>query len=163
MIDDIGTSSHYDQVREFHEKAEQPIRTVPQLPPAGERFLRAKLILEECLETIEALGFDLWVGYGENVWQPKVGENTTMLVPNAKESLVEIADGCADIAVVTSGTLIACGIKDIPLQEEVNLNNLAKFTDGGYRRDDGKWIKPPNHQPPDIEALLREQGWDGQR
>ncbi|RME74113.1 MAG: hypothetical protein D6785_16225, partial [Planctomycetota bacterium] len=82
------------------------------------------------------------------------------LVPNGKKpSLVEIADGCADIMVVTTGTLSACGISDIPLQEEVDQNNLSKFGPGGYEREDGKWVKPPDHKPPKILKILEDQGY----
>lgn len=164
MNDDIGTSSHYDRVRQFHEKAGATINKTPTMPPAEDRLLRAKLIMEEALETVEALGLSPLVRLSSN------GEHFADVVIEDMEfkadrepDLVEIADGCADIMVVTTGTLISMGIPDIELQRIVDENNLAKFGPGGHRRADGKWIKPPNHQPPDIERVLREQGWEGQR
>lgn len=46
---------------------------------------------------------------------------------------------------------------DVIPQQLVDENNLAKFGPGGYRRDDGKWIKPPGHKPPAIAKALRWQ------
>jgi hypothetical protein len=39
----------------------------------------------------------------------------------------------------------------------VDKSNLAKFETGGYKRDDGKWVKPPHWQPPDIVGELKKQ------
>ena len=72
-------------------------------------------------------------------------------------NLVEIADGCADLSVVTIGTLSACGIADEMLLGVVDANNLAKFGPGHSIREDGKLIKPKNHKPPDIAQLLEIQ------
>jgi predicted HAD superfamily Cof-like phosphohydrolase len=68
--------------------------------------------------------------------------------------LVEIADGCADISVVTIGTLVACGIPDKGLLELVDDNNLNKFKYGLIRDQFGKIVKPTDHQPPNIAAYL---------
>jgi predicted HAD superfamily Cof-like phosphohydrolase len=68
--------------------------------------------------------------------------------------LLQVIDGCCDIKVVTTGTLSAFGVHDSPFQQEVDRTNLAKFGPGGHRRDDGKWIKPPDWQPPRIQQIL---------
>src|SRR5690606_27317494 len=78
--------------------------------------------------------------------------------PNAF-NMLELADGCADLSVVTTGTLSACGIADKALLEEVDRNNIAKFRDGVKKREDGKVLKPEGHQPPDIRRVLIGQGW----
>jgi len=59
--------------------------------------------------------------------------------------------------VVTIGTLIAFGVDDEPVLEEVDQANLRKFGPGSYERDDGKWIKPPDWTPPDILGVLERQ------
>ena len=82
--------------------------------------------------------------------------------PYAQPNLVAIADGCADLSVVTIGTLVACGIPDRDLLWEVDVNNLKKFAPGLTIREDGKLIRPPDHPPPDIERVLREAGWEGE-
>ncbi len=134
-------SEHQLSVDEFMRLAKQDLPQKPTLPAENVLKLRAKLILEECLETIAALGFRVEDG---------------LLVSSGPPNLVEIVDGCCDIAVVTTGTLSACGIPDLPFQRAVNENNLAKFGPGHSIREDGKLIKPPGHRPPDIRKLLKE-------
>ncbi|RME85522.1 MAG: hypothetical protein D6785_04320, partial [Planctomycetota bacterium] len=50
-------SPHQKRVEEFMRLAGQEIPEVPTLPDEKTRLLRSKLILEEALETIHALGF----------------------------------------------------------------------------------------------------------
>jgi predicted HAD superfamily Cof-like phosphohydrolase len=148
------TSDHYQDVRGFMEKAGQTVRDKPTIPTEEERLLRARLILEEALETIEALGFTPTMRHNMITMDDVQFFNSNQ----APMSLEDIADGCADLSVVTVGTLIACGIPDIPLLRLVDSNNLAKFGPGGHRDENGKWIKPPGHKPPDIAGLLKELG-----
>ena len=158
------TSEHYRKVQEFHREANQPVRHIPQenLPPE-ERILRAKLVLEEAFELVEALGVV--------VSAPDFpgDENTGLEFEDLSfdswpdMDLVGVADGCADLSVVTMGTLIQCGIYDRELLREVDRNNLEKFGPGGRRNKDGKWVKPPNHQPPDITGVLRRQAEEVER
>jgi predicted HAD superfamily Cof-like phosphohydrolase len=71
--------------------------------------------------------------------------------------LVAIADGCADIKVVTTGTLSAFGIADDLIQQLVDYNNLEKFGPGHGYREDGKLVKPPEHRPPQLDVAVQEQ------
>lgn len=133
------------------------------MPDAKTRELKARLILEEAMETIDALGVDIYIREDD---RPTTFDELELSVRNDRPynkppDLIEIADGCADLSVVTMGTLVACGIPDKPLLTIVDENNLAKFGPGSYRREDGKWMKPPNHKPPDIKGLLISLGWDG--
>jgi predicted HAD superfamily Cof-like phosphohydrolase len=144
------------------ENAGQEIPDKPCIPSPEVRLLRAKLIFEEAMETIEALGVDImlspFIGQHDKVALSHVmGE--LVVNPHRKPDLVLIADGCADISVVTTGTLSACGIQDEELLEEVDKANLAKFGPGGYKREDGKWIKPKDWVPPDILGVLKAQGY----
>jgi predicted HAD superfamily Cof-like phosphohydrolase len=145
--------------------AGQATPDVPTFPSQEVRLLRAKLILEKALETIHALGFNPRVkSYGAPPLDGvPVTTNSVSLIPldqgyetacSVLDRLVAIADGCADLSVVTTGTLSACGIPDLPILEAVDNNNLAKFGPGHYIRSDGKLIKPPDHQPPDLKAVL---------
>ena len=157
-------SPHQKRVDEFMKLAGQEVPEKPFIPDEEIRILRGKLIIEEALETLEALGLGLFVKDPATETLTPVHEKIEIHpIPNATPSLEKIADGCADVIVVTTGTLSACGIDDEPLQEAVDRNNLAKFGPGGYRRDDGKWVKPPHHQPPDIEGILKSQGWNGEK
>jgi predicted HAD superfamily Cof-like phosphohydrolase len=150
-------SPHQQRVEKFMGLAKQYIPDSPIVPDAKTRELRAKLILEEALETIKGLGFT-------PIWNPELFEQPAyifkediLFYPNDSVSLKEIVDGCADIIVITTGTLSACGVSDVSVQEAVDNNNLAKFGPGHSYRADGKLIKPPDHKHPDIEGLLKKQ------
>jgi len=154
-------SDHQKRVDAFMRLAQQDVLDKPAIPSAEIRKLRCKLILEEALETIDALGYEVLIDKEFTLMSSDFDTDFICFVDNEKgPDLVEIADGCADIKVVTTGTLSACGIDDEELQVMVDENNLEKFGPGGHRRDDGKWVKPPNHQPPDIKSVLKKQSGD---
>jgi predicted HAD superfamily Cof-like phosphohydrolase len=144
-------SKHQRRIENFMLLAGQEVKYFPRIPTDDIRKLRATLILEEALETIDALGFGVKIT-GPH---PKDFE----LIGGGPCNIIEVADGCADISVVTIGTLSAFGIGDKALLKEVDESNLRKFSAGGYRRDDGKWIKPPDWKAPDIEGVLKKQGF----
>ncbi len=145
----LGITDHYRRIVEFMMLAKQDVPSRPPfIPDEKVRLLRARLIHEESTETIHGLGCYVVPGTGE-----------VAISPVHEPDLVEIADGCADISVVTTGTLIACGIPDAALLELVDRNNLAKFGPGHLIRPDGKLIKPAGHTPPDVAGFLKELGW----
>jgi len=154
-------SKHQSLVNQFMRKAQQDLPSTPCIPSEEVRLLRAKLIYEESLETIRGLGVDIFGPSASIALTDDEAEDymTFKISKQRDPDIVEIADGCADIKVVTTGTLSACGIQDEPIQDEVDRANLRKFAPGGHRREDGKWIKPPNWQPPDIIGKLKEQGY----
>lgn len=142
-------SPHQQRVEMFMEKAGQAVPSKPILPDFPTRRLRAKVILEEALEAIEGLGFEAIKKPWSEDWDVQEA-----YIPD----LLKIVDGCADLSVVSVGTLSACGVADVDVMVEVDKNNLEKFGPGGYRRpEDGKWIKPPDHKPPDIKRILEDQ------
>ena len=118
------------------------------IPDEHTRLLRARLILEEALETLHALGVEVQLGSQE------VTIEHCRLIPSGQVDLEGVVDGCADISVVTIGTLIAFGVDDESVFKEVDEANLRKFGPGGYVRADGKWIKPPDWRPPDIKGAI---------
>lgn len=138
------------------QQAGQDTPTSPIIPDDETRILRAKLILEEAFETVQGLGVGVRItGTNPTITDAKAAPLDFFIHSDA--DLEEVADGCADISVVTIGTLIACGIDDEPLLEEVDQANLRKFAPGSYRRADGKWMKPPDWTPPDIAGVLERQ------
>ncbi len=152
----MGTP-HYERVKKFMQKVGQPTPDRLTTPDEKIRILRARLILEEALETVHAMGVQVKAG-GEN--GPLIEEPSLEFTANGDIDLFEVVDGCADISVVTVGTLIAFGVEDEPVLEEVDESNLRKFEEGSYRREDGKWMKPPGWTPPDIrEAITRGNGF----
>lgn len=145
-------SQHQRNIDRFMQLADQDVPEQPCIPSYPIRKLRATLILEEALETVNALGFELHPDIGDG------GEIRDWKVERGPypPDMEEIADGCADISVVTIGTLSACGMDDVPLLAEVDAANLRKFGPGGHRREDGKWVKPTDWTPPDILGRLEE-------
>ncbi len=119
-------------VAEFHRTFDLPGPATPDL--ALEQFpgeLRISLIQEEAGEFAEAV---------------------------RERDLPEIVDALCDLLYVTYGAAVALGIDLEPFYAEVHRANMSKA--GGYRREDGKWMKPAGWQPPDIEGLLaRLYGW----
>lgn len=152
----IDTDYQSDAVREFMLKADQSVPPTPTIPPPEIRVLRAKLILEEALETInKGLGLDVHIN--SRFIRPLTIEGVAFIESNEHEpNLVELADGCADLKVVTIGTEIACGINGAPVFEEVMRSNMSKFPT--TTRADGKILKGPNYTAPNILPILKEQG-----
>lgn len=157
----LDRTPHQVRIAAFMKKAGQDLPTAPIVPNLEIRRLRASLIMEETMETIRALGLKV------SITQKPAGHDAGTHIDNMDDcdwsfseweepNLVEIADGCADISVVTIGTLSACGICDKQLLEMIDESNLAKFGPGGHRREDGKWIKPPDWVKPDIAGLIEQ-------
>lgn len=147
-------SRHQMRVEEFMRKAGQEVPSSPTIPDDDIRLLRAKLIMEEALETIKALGVEMEID-ARGVYDVRDIE----FYAHDRVDIVEVVDGCCDIIVVTTGTLSSFGVADIDFQLAIDKSNLAKFAEGGYRRADGKWVKPPDWTAPPIAELLRRQGY----
>jgi predicted HAD superfamily Cof-like phosphohydrolase len=73
----------------------------------------------------------------------------------AAGDLAAVAKEMADLLYVTYGTAVSYGIDLEPVFQEVHRSNLSKI--GGYKRADGKWVKPPTYSPADIESILEVQ------
>jgi len=153
-------TGHQKRIEKFMRLADQDIPCEPTEPSPEVRLLRAKLIFEEAMETISALGVDIMVDqmYAQHGPVPiHDGMYNLKVNPRRKFDMIEVADGCADVSVVTIGTLSACGIADKPLLKEVDESNLRKFGPGCSKRGDGKHLKPPDWKAPDIAKVLNEQ------
>ncbi len=126
-----------------------PLQTIGNLytvPNMKTRMLRAKLLLEECLETIDAMGIELEVGH----CAIKKG-TVTFLEKQATYTvdIVNVIDGCADLQYVACGTLLSFGVPDVGHQEVVNVANMEKFPNGIAIMDsNGKYQKPEGWQDP---------------
>lgn len=152
-------SRHQMNVEAFMLRMNNPLQQVPILPavPSPEvRTLRARLILEEALETIRALGVSVYFSEGtENAYahitHPKQEWD---FEPNDDLNFIEVVDGCCDIKVVTTGTLSALGVADEAVQDCVDLNNLMKFAPGHHFDAGGKLIKPPGHRKPCLMDII---------
>jgi len=154
------------QVINFMNLFKQQVFLKPTVPSEEVRHLRARLILEEAMETIHALGFFV--------------NKDRELESSGDPSLLQIADGLADLHYVGyCGTGAACGIDMDPVFAEVHRSNMSKmwserdlkqqktlyptgvvekYGDGLYRiLVDGKVIKSPSYSPADIKGVLAIQ------
>jgi predicted HAD superfamily Cof-like phosphohydrolase len=74
----------------------------------------------------------------------------------AAEDLFSIAKEMADLLYVVYGTAVSYGIDMDPVFREVHRSNMSKI--GGYKREDGKWVKPATYSPACIEPIVAGQG-----
>ena len=116
-------------VETFHRTFDIVANTVPTVIDGRTRELRVKLIQEEFDELKEAL---------------------------AVEDLSFIAKELADLLYVVYGTAVSYGIDMAPVFREVHRSNMSKV--GGYKREDGKWVKPATYSPALIDPIVAEQG-----
>ena len=142
----------------FHQLFDQPILSTPSVPPDERVRLRAALIAEEFFETLESM-FDTWP-YGTTLQTDR--EQVMRFIRKApiKVDMPELADGLADLDYVIEGTRLEFGIDGEPVGAEVHRTNMAKI--GGPKDPvTGKVLKPVGWTPPDIEGVLKAQGWTG--
>ena len=113
----------------FHRTFDIVVNPAPTVADERTRELRVALIQEEFDELKEAL---------------------------ASEDLSSIAKEMADLLYVVYGTAVSYGIDMGPVFREVHRSNMSKV--GGYKREDGKWVKPATYSQALIEPILEEQG-----
>jgi predicted HAD superfamily Cof-like phosphohydrolase len=116
-------------VLEFHKKYGLPCPAGPVMPTIKDRMRRARLIISEAAEFLDAAD---------------------------KSDFVEMVDALADILVVTYGTAIEMGVDLEPVFAEVHRSNMSK--DGGLDVG-GKVMKGPSFSPPDLAKELTQQGF----
>ena len=115
-------------VLEFHQQFDIHVASVPTLPDEVTEGLRIRLIEEEFDELKEALH---------------------------RKDLPHIAKELADLLYVVYGTAVSYGIDMDPVFQEVQRSNMSKI--GGYKREDGKWVKPSTYSPANIAPILEDQ------
>ena len=143
------------QVREFMKKADQPCYDSPRKPTKDEIILRLRLICEECTELLDACYMD-----GAPHLVTNVRDSIEELLehpPDNEWDVCLVADALADIDYVVEGARQTFGIHGPRVAAEVHRANMAKFGPGATKREDGKWLKPPNWQPPQIQEVLDHQ------
>jgi len=125
----------------------QSIGAAYSMPDDNVRKLRAKLILEEAIETIESLGCS--VDYDPTTGNLGISDHI------GEPDEEGIIDGVCDTVYVCIGTLCSMGIPDLPHLQEVNRANNEKFPDGAIPkiRKDGKFLKPEGWQPPNHQQV----------
>lgn len=133
----------------------------PCIPSLEVRKLRAKLILEEALETCHALNMHPYLKrthYEDDILE----DDSYGFWEDSKQQvdLTLIADGCADLKVVTEGTLVACGLIDNRLRKTPTLEELEKILGEGKHETigvnpDGSISTPPHNTDPLFNEVMR--------
>jgi predicted HAD superfamily Cof-like phosphohydrolase len=115
-------------VREFHDAFGIAVRDVPVADPP-ESDLRTRLLREEAQEYYDAV---------------EAGD------------VVQVADALADIVYVAYGTALNHGIDLDAVLAEVHRANMSKLGADGLPllRSDGKVLKGPTYEPPDVATVL---------
>lgn len=75
----------------------------------------------------------------------------------------DIADGGADLVWVVQGLFATLGIDFDQVWKEVKSSNMSKVSNNGkiLKREDGKILKPDTYFKPDINKVLKDQGYEG--
>lgn len=120
-----------NKVKEFMTACGQTVNVVPTIPDESTRQLRHSILVEEVMELQYA------------------------------ETHIDALDAITDILYVLLGTAHAYGLGD-KLQaafNEVHRSNMTKVMPYGkvLKRDDGKIIKPPTYEPPNLQKVLELQ------
>jgi predicted HAD superfamily Cof-like phosphohydrolase len=122
--------TNFEKVGDFMEAFGQEVLYVPTLPDFNLGALRLDLIEEEVQELRDGLG---------------------------RSSLLEVADALTDILYVVYGAGHAFGIDLDDCFHEVHRSNMTKLGEDGrpMYRDDGKVMKGPNYEEPDLDQFIR--------
>lgn len=136
-----------DMVKAFHKKMGQPVADRPTIPSEEQRRLRAQLVLEEALELVDALGFDVAAA-------SIGGRRVVSLPPNSRESLERIAQENADLRYVCHGNDVVTGVPP-DVFAEVHRANMEKVP-GATPTE--KIRKPKGWRPPDVRMALCVRG-----
>lgn len=138
----MAMSSTFDRVKEFHDAM-----GIPASDPSvrGALEFRLRLLWEEYKEVLDAAGYlpDVEVGFRPN--------GKTLDRANLLKEL-------ADLDYVTAGAADVFGWDFNEAGQRVHRSNMSKLGDDGkpVRRADGKVLKGPNYQAPDLTDLVGE-------
>lgn len=142
----MSLEKHINAVKTFCAKAGQPIPNTLTEPSDESKILRAKLLMEECFEMMDALGVECNVDYRQIVYKVV-----------RKSDPVAVLDASVDImwvGVTGPAVLIGAADKLTECIEEVDRSNLSKFIDGHKDPESGKWIKGPSYSPANIKDIV---------
>ena len=179
-----------EQIREFHRCFGAPVESLlVESPSLESRILRAKLLLEEVVETITlGLGLKVYV----DAWPKGSALDESGALPcdidivdvGAEVDLIELADGLGDVNVIIHGTAHTFGMNLDRVTTEIHRSNMSKLAEDGtaiingvthgYRdiggnhsvepgfdpaQPVGKILKGPDYEAPDLGPILAAGNW----
>ena len=147
LISRVAASCLFTMTAASVKDSRQTIPKGPHVPTEDIRMLRARLILEEALETIGALGVEIQTRSRDQI---KNMADVSLSQGTQGSSIEDVIDGCCDTIYVATGTLCAFGVPDLPHLTEICKCNDAKFPFGIALTDEhGKYLKPKGWKGPD--------------
>lgn len=130
-------NKYEEQVKEFHQLMEMSIDS-PYTPDL--LALRQKLINEEVSEL--------------NVEIDSLIKELRQTGAVNRQIKLQMFKELADLQYVLSGMVVALGIPMEEVFARVHKSNLSKLVNGKpFKREDGKVLKGPNYQKPDLSDL----------
>lgn len=129
--------TNFEMVKEFHDFCDPGLgQATPKRPRLPRQFSAIKLITEEYQEVADA-----W-HHGD---------------------IVHFAKELADLQYAVLRAAYIYGMDLEPIFKAVHESNMSKLGADGKPiiRKDGKILKGPNYKEPDLEPILRAQGWRG--
>ena len=153
----MNVSERQILVSDFHRMNSEPINDAPEPPSDEQAVLRAKFIMEEALELIDALGVQVHLPISDH---PGMAEGDVDIgrleFHNVKEpNLVAAVDALRDLECHIYGVELVLGVHSVSEETflEVHRSNMDK------RRVacNEKAMKPPGWKPPRIAEILRKR------
>lgn len=115
----------------------------------GDAGLAARLIIEEALETVNALGFHATVKLGGKF---ELTPLTIAGIGRKEVDLIEVIDGLCDTIYVCYWAACALKVELEPFLDEVCTNNLLKTVNPRFD-ETGKLVKPDGHPRPALKRI----------
>lgn len=127
-----SSKTNFEKVLEFTKTYGAYFAPLPSLPDQTTIDLRIKLVQEEWNELMSALD---------------------------RKDITAVADALGDLEYVLNGFALACGINLDDIVTEIHWSNMTKLGEDGkpIYREDGKVLKGPNYQPPNLVKILQIQ------
>lgn len=145
------------QVHEFHEKFGYPVRDRVTELTTEELQFRLRLVMEEAMEALSACDPPISSFHAD--WKAACDAIARLIaglqVKNVYVPL--LVDALGDLDYVVEGTRLYLGVNGAEVAAEIHRANMAK--DLVMRDGIGKPVKPKGWKPPDIEGVLKKQGW----
>lgn len=137
-MSDTTPETNFTRVRDFHIGYGIELPQRPLLPPPDVLAIKKKLIDEEYAETTAEF---------EHLHASRASGDAP--------DITQIVHELTDLLYVTYGAILAFGVDADAVFAEVHRANMEKL--GGPIRADGKQLKPPGWQPPDVAGVIASQ------
>lgn len=140
--------THFSETKRWHEERNLPVGTA-SFEDFSYQWRRARLIAEECAETLSALlGCPVTIrAHTEGSY----GGDEIGFCEAYETDIGEFLDGLADLAYVVDGSAVELGIDFDGVREEIQRSNDTK---GRELDANGKLMKGPAYVPPDLSRFL---------